>query len=184
MEIVTTDPIDYLDNLLANGSDIWEVAISIAQDDESEMTVRRWRQGDLSARVEKKYSENTLSKFAAAINVNTSTLRQRRNMALFYPPDTRAIGDNLGYSHYREAMKLGSLERAIWALEKCSAKDWPVFKLAKLLNRLIGKGKPKDILEGEITGVYIFDDEKVTIDIVVKDASWLMDGAKVTIKLK
>lgn len=184
MAIKTINPIELIDNMLAANEDIWNIAVSIGQADEDDMTIKRWRQGDISTRLEKSYGENVLAKYAGEINVNTSTLRQRRNMSNFFPSNSRAVGDNLGYTHYREGMKLGSLDKAIWALEKCSAKGWPVWKFAQLLNRMLGEKKQHESVQGEIVGVSIWDGDSVAIDVIVKDVDWIHSGTKIVIRAK
>ena len=133
------DPIQAIDEAHIQGVDTWEAMVALGASDEEEMAVRRWRHGDLAMRVEKRYGDKTLSRFASEIGIKYPTLKQRWQMSNFYQPDTRYLFENVGYSHYREAMKLGSMERALWALEKASRRDWPVWKFAELLSRLQGK---------------------------------------------
>lgn len=148
--ITTNDPIAALDRMTQEGYDIYDAAVTIGMADETDMATRRWRQGDLTLRIEKHYGESTVVKFATALNVNTNTLKQRRTMAAFYTPDTRVSYENVGYAHFREAMKLGSLDRAVWALEKAHLKDWPVWKFALLLNRLLGKPARAEAVTGVV----------------------------------
>jgi len=140
------DPIEIIDRSIAEGLDTWEAMVQIAADDEIEMAERRWRQGDLALRVEKQYGGEMIVKFASAINVPTSTVKQRRQMSAFYQKDTRYLFENIGYTHYRAAMALG--DDALWALRKASMKDWPAWKFELLVKRLLGKSKAnKPILD-------------------------------------
>ncbi len=178
---VITDPIQAIDEAYAQGIDTWEAMVSIGVNDEEDMTIRRWRQGDLAIRIQKHYGENTLTKFATAITVNTSTLKQRKVMSTYYQKDTRVSFPNCGYSHFREAMKLGNIDKSLWALEKASIKDWPVWKFGMLLNRLLGKKSGA----GGLTGFVVADNgTQVVIDLGPHDTSALYKGQSVTLKVK
>lgn len=179
------DPIAELDRLLNRDIDIWETAIAIGQSTEEEMSIRRWILGDVAIRVDTKYGENSISKYAAAINVNSSTLKQRRQMSAFYPKDTRVAFSTLGYSHYRAALKLGDIDRALWALEKAEKRNWPVFKFEQLLNRLTGKRRNSDTIQGEIHGYGDFDGySTITIKVNKDDVQQLLHMNRVTIRPK
>jgi len=178
---LTINPIEYLDKLIEAGEDIYEVSVAIGLDDEADMTIRRWRQGDVCTRLQSRYGENIIGKYATAINAASSTLRQRKSMAAFFPPETRAIGDNLGYTHYRHSMKLGSLDKALYALEKASAKDWPVWKFEMIVSRLIGKKQTHESAEGKVTRRYSQDDGQY---VVIKVDMELAVGQTVTIRAK
>lgn len=177
-----TVSIAYIDHLLAEGDDIWEAAVSIGQSNEKHMTAARWLQGDLALRVEKSYGEDFLGKFATAIDVNHSTLKQRRQISAFYPEDTRYQYENLVYSHYRTAMQLG--DRALWALSKASTRDWPAWKFELLIKRLQGKHEPTGkTTTGQITRTYTQEDGNYAV-VRIPPESDLKTGQTVTLKVK
>lgn len=177
--------LEAIDRAYTEGIDTWEMLVSIGASTEENMTTQRWIQGDAAMRVETQYGDKSLSKFASAINVKHNTLRQRCQMARYYEPDTRYQFEGISYSHFREAMKLGDIGKSLWALEKASAKDWPVWKFELLLKRLLGKRRNSDTAEGIIQnysaaiGVYTLE-----IRVSEDDFKWLVDAYKVTIRAK
>lgn len=187
MDAVMVSPIEMIDLMLEHGEDIYETALNIGIQDESEMNERRWRQGDLVLRVAKQYGDSIVVKFATALNVNTSTLKQRRTMSSFYSnSDTRVSYPNVGYSHYREAMRLGDVDLAVAALEHASENDMPVWEFAKYINLLLGKEpEPSKNIPGEISDVYKRDGVGVVeILIALDDMEYIKSGSMVNLKPK
>lgn len=185
MTTKTLTPIELLDNLIAAGEDCYELAVAIGQDTEQSLTTLRWIQGDIVTRVHGAYGDAIVPKYAAALNVATSTLKQRRMMSNFYPKDTRVSFSSLGYSHYRSALVLGNLERAMWALEKCETKGWPVFKFEQLLKRLLGKGRgTQDSWEAKIIAIDMDFDSTVRVKLEIHEKALFKLGQRVTIRLK
>lgn len=181
--VIEIDPIDLIDRMLDEGEDIWEAAVTIGQMDEYDMAIRRWRQGDMVLRVQRQYGEGILSKYATALNVKTNTLKQRRTLSNFYTKDTRVSFSNVGYSHYREAMRLGNIDKALWALDKASTKDWPVWKFGLLLDRLLGKKAAAENVEGVIERTYSQDDGHYLVVKVQHMNGW-QSGQSVAVKKK
>jgi len=181
--------VDYL-AILANmeeaGEDIYEAAVNIGIKNEYELTIQRWLQGDLALKVEKKYGEGILKKFAAAIHVNHSTLKQRRAMSDFYEKDTRVSFENMGYSHYREAMRLGVLEEAVQALQHASDEDMPVWIFKDYIDLKLGKEKSESTnIPGKIERVFDRDGMCIIeISIGLDDREAIQDIEMVTIKTK
>ncbi len=169
MITTATNPIELLDKMLDSGDDIWETAVNIGMNDEEEMTVRRWRQGDVTLRIEGAYGDGIIEKFATALNVNSSTLKQRRTMSNFYTSDTRYLFENsVGYSHYREAMRCGNIDDAIDSLNYASENDMPVWKFSEYINKRLGKERRNsDSIEGWVLGYDSLGDEynvKIRVD--------------------
>lgn len=186
METVMVAPIELIDRMLEQGEDIYEAAVSIGIQNENELTVQRWLQGDLVLRVAKQYGEGIVVKFATALNVNTSTLKQRRTMSHFYEKDTRYLFDDLGYSHFREAMRLGDMDSAVEALRHASENDMPVWEFAKYIDLKLGKEKePAPNIPGEISDVYKRDGVGVVeILIALDDMAYIKSGSMVNLKPK
>lgn len=136
------DPLDAIDAMIAAGEDIWEAAVSAAADDEQDMAAHRWRLGDLARRVQKQYGKNRLGDFAKQINVPVPTVKQYRRMSDFYPPDTRYLFENIGYSHYRQAMRLKDLGAALELLTVCSGDSRTVEATQVEINKIVGKPTP------------------------------------------
>jgi hypothetical protein len=181
------DPIEALDSMLERGEDIYEIAVDIGIQNETELTRQRWLQGDLTLRVEGAYGDDIITKFATALNVNTSTLKQRRTISKFYKTDTRYLFDNLGYSHYREAMRWGDIDRAMESLNHASEYDLPVWKFKEFMDNGLGKDRLEHTsaegtifcYAGQIDGKYIIE-----IAISEDDAKWLKDADRVVIRAK
>lgn len=173
-----------LDTMELQGEDTWEAMINIGVDAEMGMAERRWLLGDLALRIETKYSENSLGVFANALNVNFPTLKQRRTMSKFYPLDTRYQFQSLGYSHFRTAMKLGTIEKSLWALQKADERLWPCWKFEQLLKRLLGKQRRNsDSIDGEIARRYTQSDGFYVVVRVDTEATWQL-GQRLTLRAK
>lgn len=186
MKTIVGDPIELLDRMIEQGEDIYEAAVSIGVQNENELTVQRWLQGDLVVRLQKAYGEGIVKKYAAALNVNASTLKQRRTMSWFYEKDTRYLFENLGYSHYREAMRLDRLEDATEALRHASENDLPVWVFKDFVDKQLGKEKSESTnIPGTITDVFKRDGVCIVeITIGMDDMDAVKSGANVSIKTK
>lgn len=174
-----------LDQMLERGEDIYETAVSIGIQNESELTIQRWLQGDITMRVEGAYGDGIITKFATALNVNTSTLKQRRTISKFYESDTRYLfDDTVGYSHYREAMRLFHIDDAIEALRHASENELPVWIFKDYINKRLGVEKQElESAEGIIWKTYELDGrEYVTVQLEV--GAKLSANQFVSIKVK
>ncbi len=124
--------------------DTWEsmvdAGITLAQAQDR----NRWAMGDLAQRAERTYGDGSLSKLAYAINLRTKTFYDYHRVYSFYGENS-AHAENLTWSHHREAMRLGDLDKALWALNKASDRDWRVEKFNAVLSRYLGKGKRSQI---------------------------------------
>lgn len=106
----------------------------------------RWYLGDLACRVVTLYpprktqmTENhTLAEFAKDINVAKKSLYQYRQVAAFYPASTRVEFENLTYTHYRDAMRLGTLDDAMVWLAQCSEQGFTTDESGYKLGELLG----------------------------------------------
>lgn len=178
---IAIDPIEAIDRAYTQGIDTWEAMVALGSSDEEDMGIKRWRQGDLAMRVEKRYGDKTLSKYADAIGVIYSTLKQRWEMSRYYEPDTR-VSYPLFYSHYRQAKRFEVLERSLRVLNKAALRDWPVWKLQLFIDRCLGKDRPsRESAEGEVMRAYQQDDGRylvIRVDIDIKT------GQIVTIRVK
>ena len=108
----------------------------------------RWALGDLAQRVEKRYGESTLADFASQIRLFEKTLAGYRTVSMFYQKETREDFPALSWSHYREAMRLGSLEKALELLALVQDQNLSIREMTKLINEALGKpSKPVRIAE-------------------------------------
>lgn len=181
---IINDPIQAVDEAYAQGIDTWEAMVAIGASDEEDMTERRWRQGDLALRVERRYGDSSLAKFAYAIGANTSTLKQRGEMSDYYQKDTRVSFPQCGYSHYREAKRLKNIDLSMRVLDKASLREWPVWKLGAFVNRLLCKPAQVQSLTGTVVSqIPELDEYVIKVD---KDSKshLLAIGQQVTVKAK
>jgi hypothetical protein len=128
--------------------DSWE-ELTVAGQELAKATDRnRWAMGELAMRVTKSYGDDTLNKFAVAINVRGKTLYEYHRIYKFYGENSTRV-ENLSWSHHREAMRLKDLAKALWALDKASAKDWTVERMGMILSRYLnGRSQsPEKILD-------------------------------------
>lgn len=186
MKTIVGDPIELLDRMVEQGEDIYEAAVSIGIQNENELTVQRWLQGDLVLRVQKVYGQDIIKKFAVALSVNSSTLKQRRTMSGFYEKDTRYLFENVGYSHYREAMRLGVVETAIEALRHTSENDLPVWVFKDYIDEQLGieRGVSESI-PGRIENIFSRDGMCILeISIGKDDEPTIRKATTVSIKAK
>lgn len=154
------DPIAALDRMAAEGYEIWEAAVSIGMADEADMTVRRWRYGDICTRLQRKYRDRSIDQYASAVNIAASTMRQYHAMSEYYVPDTRYQFENLGYKHFRDAKRFEQLSVSLRALEKASDRGWPAWKFEQFVTRALGKPARASAVTGE---VLYFNENEVMI---------------------
>lgn len=169
-------------------TDSYEGICDRCRDLSDQIDLRRWEIGDYALLIEMKYGEHTADDFAKDIGCNSSTVRNWKRVAKFYQQPFRAEqiekNPNLTYTYFRDALRLGDDKQIVadW-LEEVSYYGWSADEAARKLTERLGH-KTYESAEGEITGVYIWDGESVTVDMIVKDAEWIKPGTKVTIKIK
>jgi hypothetical protein len=142
---MTQPVVDVLDLI----DDSWETLVAAGLDAVQVKDGRSWELGDLAGRVAKRYGEDSLGQYATDIRYNTSTLRDFRRVAAFYPPDTRTMFPLLRWSHYRVAMRVQDLESALDWLEQAADHDWPVDALRDALSAAVGEPLKPLKVEGQ-----------------------------------
>jgi hypothetical protein len=93
----------------------------------------RWKLGDLAEQVKTVYGGDTLGKYASDIGISRTTLYAYRQVSRFFPPEHRAIADNIKYSHYRAAMSAGSLAAALAYLDRAADEGLTAERVSKLI---------------------------------------------------
>lgn len=124
-----------------------------------EMDNYRWYLGDLASNVSTKYGAHLIEDFARETNIRKSTAYQYKQVSEFYPQlSTRVEYVNLSYSHFRDAMRLGKLDKALAFLEECSANgyacDEASYHLTLLLNKEKGSEPTTETDEPEMHHLY------------------------------
>jgi hypothetical protein len=136
--LATHEPVA-IDSLTA-----WEDLCSAGAEAREKLDSWRWYVGDLANRVVTLFpskdgdDERTLAEFAKDINMKKKSVYQYRQVAAFYPVSTRVEFDNLTYTHYRDAMRLKDINRALEWLEECSRKSYTTDEAAFQLSEQLG----------------------------------------------
>lgn len=135
-------------------ADDWETLADVGRFIAHEQDKDRWAMGDLARRVEKRYGESSLKKYATEIGLASSkTLTDYRRVSAFYAPSLRSEYPALSWSHFREAIRLGDIEQAMAKLEQAEANSWPV---AELNRQIGGKKRWKKVFEQEGSSVDLY----------------------------
>jgi hypothetical protein len=152
---------------------VWEMCVSAGQEFVARGDDNAWNLGDLALIVATKYGDDTIGKYAKAVGKPKSTIKQYRRMSGFWQKDTRVSIrrelPTITRSDMREAMRLGDVGKALWALEKQAQKDWPVEKFGLLLSRYLGVAKrsTKPVFDAPATmlGVRVGGPDGVTLTL-------------------
>lgn len=101
----------------------------------------RWILGDLACEVERRFGMESMADFAREVNIAKKTAEQYRRVARFYAEDTRvsfiAGAPNVTYTHFRDAMRLGTPDAAYAFLEEVALNNWTTDEaLLRLAERL------------------------------------------------
>jgi len=146
----------------------WEALCDASRHAADDLDTGRWRIGDLAMQVERAYGADTIGKYAIEINIEKRRVYEMCALAHFYPPETRTLFPNLRYSHYRDAARLGDLERSLKFLEQASDEGLTV-EQARL--RLSGKTQ-SDKVKFEIipARVEIYTHEQAQVIIAIDNA--------------
>jgi len=167
MQIAETtfeDVLALIDARIAAGADIWELVGDAAEQEESSIDERRWRQCDLAARVAKRYGGDAIGEFAKRANIPKNRAKEYRTMGAFYfEREARAdfLGDNptVTYSHMRSAARVRldmkaitdkDRQRAYGVLAFGSVRGWSSDQTARFVGRWrlrtkLSKPRPKPV---------------------------------------
>lgn len=151
----------------------------------------RWILGDLACEVERRFGMESMADFAREVNIAKKTAEQYRRVARFYPEDTRVSflqdAPNVTYTHFRDAMRLGSVDAAYAFLEEVALNNWTTDEaLLRLAERLghapVEREDAAPMPRAEFVGFvgYTRGGLLVQSDTVPRD---LIDGAKYRVVL-
>lgn len=112
----------------------------------------RWVLGRLGLRVVKAYGEDIFGDFANDIGMIAKTLYGYREVVEFYGENS-PHEENLHWSHYRSAKRLGDLPAALCALQKASSRNRTATYFDKIITRFLGvkKKKARKLVDTEAT---------------------------------
>lgn len=123
--------------------DTYEALCDYAREYSEHLDNLRWTLGDIANTVMSRYSEKTIEDFARDIGQRKSTIYQYAKVASFYPPSLRRRltedMPNLNYSHLRDGLRLGDIEKAVTWLNEVSREGWSADKASYELTERLGK---------------------------------------------
>jgi hypothetical protein len=132
----------------AEHGDVWETILSAAIDAAEQGDASRWLIGDLAILVEKSYGEDRIGEFAKGIGTAVKTVKQYRLVCRFWNREKSPREDFLAelktvkWTHYREAMRLKELGKAIEFIEECAINAWTCEAASVELDTRLGKPPP------------------------------------------
>lgn len=105
------------------------------------MDIGRWLLGDYVRRLItdfSKYRECTIEKFADAVTIDAKRLYEYASMASFYSLEKREeLAElHLSYTHYREARRLRTIEKAVEFLKAIALNRWTIQQTRDALKAL------------------------------------------------
>jgi hypothetical protein len=151
--------------------DEWETLVSAGQTIVEAHDRNRWALGDLGRKCERRYGEQSLAQYAAAINVRPKTMYDYTACAAFYDRDERAAFPTLTWSHYRVALR--AEDRALLWLARAADEGWSVDALGDALREASGDApRPRKLIAfdgqlSELCAAEIGDDGEVAAYDVV-----------------
>jgi len=115
----------------------------------------RWLLGEIAHDVQKQWGDPFLETFSIQVAVEKKRIYEYRNVYRFYAnsavAEFRSDNPMLRYSHYRDAMRLKTLEDAMVFLNECSALGWTVEQARiKLIERLGKPTPPQKLFDGNL----------------------------------
>lgn len=139
---------------LAAVGDEWEALVSAGQQIAEAHDRNRWTLGDLGGKVLRRYGEDSIGSYAAAINVRPSTMYDYAACAAYYSVEDRAAFPPLSWSHFRAAMKASTKAIALEWLGQAADMGWSVDTLAEHMRVAVGQA-PKPAKLGELGAEYL-----------------------------
>lgn len=123
--------------------DDWESLTSAGIDMRAKQDVQRWALGDLAIRVDKKYGEGSLKKFATDIRMPShKTLYDYYETSKFFDKFCRAELSEMyrkcSWSHFRAAARAVDLDAARHYLEMADNEDMPVAAMVAAMKADLG----------------------------------------------
>lgn len=147
---MTTDVrVVYTEYDIERMDDNWETLVSAGQMIAEAHDRNRWTLGDLGGKVVRRYGDDSIGNFAAAINIRPSTMYDYTACSAFYNAEDRVAFPPLNWSHYRAALKAKEHDLAMTWLARAADEGWTVEELNEALKPAGkgGGGQPEKITE-------------------------------------
>ena len=134
----------------------WEELISKGIEAKERHDGSQWDIGDIAAEVEVEYGENSLGKFAYAINMRKKSVLNYRTVARKFPKHLRKTYSKLSFSHFAA---LTAVEKPEAWLIKADDEDWSVETLQNELKKAFKddskmEEKPPQVYRCEVCGLW------------------------------
>lgn len=125
----------------------WDEQVSGGIEDVRLIDERRWSLGRRASRVDRRYGEGSLKKFAGEINISYDRLYAYQRVFEFYGGYCTDV-DILSWSHYREAMRIKDVyaedeaaarQHALRLLTRAADRAWVVDRFIRIIRRYMGR---------------------------------------------
>lgn len=144
-------------------SDTFDLCVNAGMAARESLDNGRYVIGDLACHVQKRYGENTVGKFAEALNAPVASVREYRRVCAFWSRAVRpalfAEMPSLSYSLLRTAARFKDTGIALDFLRECVDKEWKC-EMAGVVasDRLGGKETPEmfKVLDTDMPGHELF----------------------------
>ncbi len=151
---------------IENLPDDWESLADAGREIVGDQDRDRWMLGHLAKRVEKRYGEKSIKKFASDINIaSATTLYGYHAVFKFYPFSVHADFPTLSWSHFKVAMRLEWYEPALNVLCEAEENNWPVATLNERIDEIVGRRSPPRKLVDELVNIQRQTETRIAIDL-------------------
>lgn len=164
--------------------DSWEELVSTGIELAQHMDLHRWAIGDVGCKVESRYGQNSMGKFADEIGIaNAQTFRDYTRVARRFEPATRNAfsGSAITFTHYRTAMRAKD-DAELW-LARAADESWSVRELNRQIAAAIGKPVPPRKLYEGAGVVWQYADVSRPYLVLHDDVSQLKPMMRVIVKV-
>lgn len=166
--------------------DSYESLVDYARSYSEDLDNARWILGDCANTINTRYGDRTMDELAKDIGQHRSTLYQYAKVANFYPEDIRhKIRDtmqNITYSHMRDALRLGDVNKAVEWLEFVSDTGKTVDEASHDLTEQLGR-ETRESITGEVSRKFTQEDGYFLVIKLDHDSEW-NTGTTVTLKVR
>ena len=130
--------------------DIWEALVSDGISALEQIDAGRWIIGDNALAIDTVYGQNSIETYSLDIGAEYSRVRQYRSVSGFWHKETSPRlmlleeCPTLSWTHFREAMRLKTPERAAEFLDTCASNAWNITRARVELDKIIKRTSPAE----------------------------------------
>lgn len=130
------------DELDSTHGDTYDLVVNAGIAARENLDNGRYIIGDLAVHLRKQYGEDTVGRFAEAINCRTASVREYRRICAFWSrPVRRELFEempSISYSILRDSIRFKDTGKALDFLRKCADNDWKCERAHIEANKLLG----------------------------------------------